>query len=167
MNLRSFIFSLFILTQAYSLAAEANGGVIFECGPGKLAQLNGQLNAYQQELGIDASVYKVHQGESRLQVSLKDPSVYGTLYLRWNPQYGITEERISLPGKEGLLEVETVSQKEILLALMHEGRETIFKGDACHIDALKEHIQIRQMIVAWSEHLHWSFPDDQKKDGGT
>lgn len=161
MNLRSFIFSLFILTQAHSLAAEANGGVIFECGPDKLTQLNGQLNTYQQELGIDASVYKVYQGESRLRVSLKDPSVYGTLYLRWNPQYGITEESISLPGKEGLLEVETVSQREILLALMHEGRETIFKGDACHIDALKEHIQIRQMIVAWSEHLHWSFPDGE------
>ncbi len=161
MNLRSFIFSLFILTQAHSLAAEANGGVIFECGPDKLTHLNGQLNTYQQELGIDASVYKVYQSESRLRVSLKDPSVYGTLYLRWNPQYGITEESISLPGKEGLLEVETVSQREILLALMHEGRETIFKGDACHIDALKEHIQIRQMIVAWSEHLHWSFPDGE------
>ena len=161
MNLRSLIFSLFILTQATSLAAQTNGGVIFECGSDKLNQLKDQLNAYQQDLGIDTSVYKVHQGEGRLRVSLKDPSVYGTLYLRWDPQYGITEERISLPGKEALLEVETVSKKEILLALMHEGRETIFKGDACHIDALKEHIQIRQMIVAWSEHLHWSFPDGE------
>ena len=42
---------------------------------------------------------------------------------------------------------------------MHQGRETVFAGNACRIDALKEHVQIRQMIVAWSEHLHWSFPD--------
>ena len=117
MNLRSLIFSLFILTQATSLAAQTNGGVIFECGSDKLNQLKDQLNAYQQDLGIDGSVYKVHQGEGRLRESLKDPSVYGTLYLRWDPQYGITEERISLPGKEALLEVETVSKKEILLAL--------------------------------------------------
>jgi hypothetical protein len=103
----------------------------------------------------------VQEGEGRLRVSLKDPSVYGTLYLRWNPQYSITEERISLPSKDGLVEVETVSKKEILLALMHEGRQTVFKGDACHIEALKEHVQIRQMIVAWSEHLHWSFPDGE------
>jgi hypothetical protein len=159
MNLRPFILSLFILTQAPSLAAQTNGGLVFECGSDKLTQLNGQLGTYQKELGIDASVYKVDEVDGRLRLSLKDPSVYGTLYLRWDPQYNITEERISLPGKKGLLEVETVSQKEILLALMHEGRETVFKGDACHIEALKEHVQIRQMIVAWSEHLHWSFPD--------
>jgi hypothetical protein len=159
MNLRSFIFTLFVLTQTPSLASQANGGLIFECGSDKLNQLNSQLINYQQELGIDASVYKVDEVDGRLRLSLKDPSVYGTLYLRWDPQYNITEERISLPGKKGLLEVETVSQKEILLALMHEGRETVFKGDACHIEALKEHVQIRQMIVAWSEHLHWSFPD--------
>ncbi len=161
MNLRSLIFSLFVLTQASSLAAQVNGGLIFECGSDKLTQLSSQLRSYQQELGIDISVYQVQEGEGRLRVTLKDPSVYGTLYLRWNPQYSITEERISLPSKDGLLEVETVSQKEILLALMHEGRETVFKGDACHIEALKEHVQIRQMIVAWSEHLHWSFPDGE------
>ena len=159
MNLRPFILSLFILTQAPSLAAQTNGGLVFECRPDKLTQLNGQLINYQKELGIDASIYKVQEGDGRLRVSLKDPSVYGTLYLRWDPQYSITEERISLPGKKGLVEVETVSKKEILLALMHEGRETVFKDAACDIEALKDHVQIRQMIVAWSEHLHWSFPD--------
>jgi hypothetical protein len=159
MNLRPFILSLFILTQGPSLAAQTNGGLVFECRPDKLTQLNGQLINYQKELGIDASIYKVQEGDGRLRVSLKDPSVYGTLYLRWDPQYSITEERIYLPGKKGLVEVETVSKKEILLALMHEGRETVFKDAACDIEALKDHVQIRQMIVAWSEHLHWSFPD--------
>jgi hypothetical protein len=159
MYLRPFILSLFILTQAPSLAAQTNGGLVFKCGPDKLTQLNGQLVAYSKELGIDVSVYKVDEGGGRLRLILKDPSVYGTLYLRWDPQYSITEERISLPGKNGLVAVETVSKKEILLALMHEGRETLFKDAACDIEALKDHVQIRQMIVAWSEHLHWSFPD--------
>jgi hypothetical protein len=159
MKLKIFIASLFVLIQAPLVVAQTNGGLIFECGADKRNQLKSELNAYQQELGVDASVYEVHESGTRLRLSLKDPSVYGTLYLRWDPKYNITEERISLPTAKGLAEIETVSRKEILLALMHQGRETVFAGNACHIDALKEHVQIRQMIVAWSEHLHWSFPD--------
>lgn len=159
MKLKIFIASLFVLIQAPLVVAQTNGGLIFECGADKRNQLKSELNAYQQELGVDASVYEVHESGTRLRLSLKDPSIYGTLYLRWDPKYNITEERISLPSAKGLTEVETVSKKEILLALMHQGRETVFAGNACHIDALKEHVQIRQMIVAWSEHLHWSFPD--------
>ena len=159
MKLKAFIVSLFVFTQAPLVAAQANGGLIFECGADKFTQLKSQLHTYQQELGVDPSVYEVHESGARLRLSLKAPSIYGTLYLRWDPKYNITEERISLPSAKGLTEVETVSKKEILLALMHQGRETVFAGNACHIDALKEHVQIRQMIVAWSEHLHWSFPD--------
>ena len=159
MKLKTFIVSLFVFTQAPLVAAQANGGLIFECGADKFTQLKSQLHTYQQELGVDPSVYEVHESGARLRLSLKAPSSYGTLYLRWDPKYNITEERISLPSAKGLTEVETVSKKEILLALMHQGRETVFAGNACHIDALKEHVQIRQMIVAWSEHLHWSFPD--------
>ena len=159
MKLKIFIASLFVLIQAPLVVAQTNGGLIFECGADKRNQLKSELNAYQQELGVDASVYEVHESGTRLRLSLKDPSVYGTLYLRWDPKYNITEERIALPTAKGLAEIETVSKKEILLALMHQGRETVFARNACHIDALKEHVQIRQMIVAWSEHLHWSFPD--------
>uniref|UniRef100_UPI0040475A36 hypothetical protein n=1 Tax=Polynucleobacter sp. TaxID=2029855 RepID=UPI0040475A36 len=159
MKLKKFIVSLFVFTQAPLVATQANGGLIFECGAEKLTQLKSQLHTYQQELGVDPSVYEVHESGARLRLNLKAPSIYGTLYLRWDPKYNITEERISLPSAKGLTEVETVSRKEIVLALMHQGRETVFAGNACHIDALKEHVQIRQMIVAWSEHLHWSFPD--------
>ena len=159
MKLKTFIVSLFIFTQAPLVAAQTNGGLIFECGAEKLVQLKSQLKTYQQELGVDPSVYEVHESAARLRLSLKAPSIYGTLYLRWDPKYNIAEERISLPSAKGLTEIETVSRKEILLALMHQGRETVFAGNACHIDALKEHVQIRQMIVAWSEYLHWSFPD--------
>ncbi len=159
MKLKIFIFSLFISSQSSLLAAQGNGGLIFECASDKLVQLKTDLKIYEQELSIDASVYEIDQGAGRLRLSLKDPSVYGTLYLRWDPKYKISEELISLPSKNGLIEIETVSKKEIFLALMHQGRQTVFAGNACHINALREHVQIRQMIVAWSEHLHWSFPD--------
>lgn len=159
MKLKILIFSFFLLTQAHLLAAKTNGGLIFECSVDKLIQLKSELNTYKKELGIDATMYQVQERGAQLRLSLKAPSSYGTLYLRWDPKYNITEERISLPSAKGLVEIETVSKKEILLALMHQGRETLFAGNACHIDALKEHVQIRQMIVAWSEHLHWSFPD--------
>ena len=159
MKLKVFIVSLFVLIQAPWLAAQTNGGLIFDCDSGNLNQLISQLSTYKKDLGIDASVYELQEHGARLRLSLKDPSVYGTLYLRWDPKYNITEERISLPTAKGLAEIETVSKKEILLALMHGGRETVFNGAACNLEALKDHVQIRQMIVAWSEHLHWSFPD--------
>ncbi len=161
MKLKIFIFSLLISSQSSLLASQGNGGLIFECPSDKLVQLKNDLKIYEQELSIDASVYEVDQGSGRLRLSLKDPSVYGTLYLRWDPKYKISEELISLPSKNGLIEIETVSKKEIFLALMHQGRQSVFTGNACHIDALREHVQIRQMIVAWSEHLHWSFPDGE------
>lgn len=159
MKLNTLTVFLFLMIQTSLVAAQTKGGLIFQCGVEKLTQVKNELNAYQQNLGIDASVYQIHEDGAQIRFSLKDPSEYGTLYLRWDPKYNITEDHISLPTATGLRKIETVSQKEILLALMHQGRETVFAGNACRIDALKEHVQIRQMIVAWSEHLHWSFPD--------
>lgn len=159
MKLQLLIFTLFMMGQAPLLSAQILGGLVFECDADQLIQLKTALKTYQHELDIDSSGYEIHESGTRLRMSLKESSGYGTLYLRWDPKYNITEERISLPTLKGLTEIETVSKKEIMLALMHPGRQTVFAGKACHIDAFREHVQIRQMIVAWSEHLHWSFPD--------
>jgi hypothetical protein len=153
------ILFLLICIQCTAVFSKDFAGLVFHCPTGQLMSLKEQLKTYASELSILDSAFTIEQTDRHLNLRLTHPSVYGTLYLRWNPQYSITEERISLPSKDGLVEVETVSKKEILLALMHEGRETVFKDAACDIEALKDHVQIRQMIVAWSEHLHWSFPD--------
>jgi hypothetical protein len=159
------ILFLLICIQCTAVFSKDFAGLVFHCPTGQLMSLKEQLKTYASELSILDSAFTIEQTDRHLNLRLTHPSVYGTLYLRWDPQYNITEERISLPGKKTLVEVETVSKKEILLALMHEGRETVFKDAACDIEALKDHVQIRQMIVAWSEHLHWSFPDPSSATG--
>jgi len=44
----------------------------------------------------------------------------------------------------------TVSQKEILLALLQNGRTTRFTGKACSAEALKDQVGVRQNTVASS-----------------
>jgi hypothetical protein len=159
MILKIFCILIVAISQTTWVIAKESSGLIFECSASKLPNIKLEVKSYIQEIGIPESVYEVEQINHRLRFSLTHPSSYGTLYLRWNPSYAIAEERVSLPTAHGLKQIETVSKKEILLALMHEGRATIFKDNACEVSALKEHVEIRQMIVAWSEHLHWSFPD--------
>lgn len=159
MNLIKFILLIFVLLQVSWVHAKDAGGLIFECSENQLSKIKLEIQAYAQDLGISESVYQLEQFNQGLRLKLSDPSAFGTLYLRWNPSYAITEESVTLPNANGLSLVQTVSRKEIFLAMMHEGRKTIFKDKACHMEALKDHVQIRQMIVAWSEHLHWSFPD--------
>ncbi len=36
---------------------------------------------------------------------------------------------------------------------------TIFKDKACSIEALSDHVGVRQNIVAWAEHLNWVWPN--------
>ena len=69
MKLKTFIVSLFIFTQAPLVAAQTNGGLIFECGAEKLVQLKSQLKTYQQELGVDPSFYEVHESGAHLRLS--------------------------------------------------------------------------------------------------
>lgn len=159
MSLNKFILLIFVLLQISWVHAKDAGGLIFECSENQLFNIKHELRAYAQDLGISESVYQIEQSKQRLRIYLTHPSVYGTLYLRWNPSYAIAEESVTLPNADGFSAIPTVSRKEILLAMMHGGRKTIFKDAACQINALIDHIQIRQMIVAWSEHLHWSFPD--------
>lgn len=75
---------------------------------------------------------------------------------------GLTEEVVALP-KRATREspaterhVLTASKKEIILALLHPGRTTDMP---CDVDSLREHVELRQTIVAWTERLNWTFPD--------
>jgi hypothetical protein len=55
--------------------------------------------------------------------------------------------------------VNTVSKKEIMLALLQHGRITTFRDKACSIEALSDHVGVRQNIVAWAERLNWDWPN--------
>jgi hypothetical protein len=73
---------------------------------------------------------------------------------------GIAEDQVTLSmGSAPDLPVATVSQKEILLALMQHGRLTELKGPSCDVETLADHVALRQSIVAWAENLHWGWPE--------
>lgn len=101
------------------------------------------------------------QNTSVLFISLKTLSTDdNTLDLHQRKIYNIQSEKIKLPSKDQRFRiVHTVSKKEILLALMQHGRITEFSDKNCHIQALKEHIEVRQNIVAWTEDLNWIWPN--------
>jgi hypothetical protein len=83
-----------------------------------------------------------------------------TLSLATRPEYAIRDEVVELPGRrQQLRKVHTVSQKEIVLALFQHGRLTEFAGLACDIQAFRDHVGVRQNIVAWTEVLEWDWPD--------
>jgi len=156
MTFKPILLTLCLMISQQSLAE----GLVFECDQQKLNTIDAKLHNYFKQLGIDHDFYKKQLSSNKLELRLKKTDLENsTLYLRWNPQFNIQEELIQLPAANGKRDVHTVSKKEIALALMQSGRETIFKGPSCTFEAFEDHVNVRQMIVAWAEHLHWKFPD--------
>ena len=146
-----------ILCTGFPIHAQ---GLMFECTHNQLNELEIEVAEYLNTLNINQSHYQLIREKGYLQLQLKsDPGDNSTLYLRWNPQYAIEDEILYLPTSQKIKVVTTVSKKEIALALMQSGRSTRFSGNACNIEALKDHIGVRQSIVAWAENLHWKFPN--------
>ena len=140
-------------------------GLVFECNKQDLNKIEIELNQYFSDLGVQSDFFNKQTFENSLQFTLKNKvRDTSTLYLSWNPLYKIEDEILYLPSNNGIKEIKTVSKKEIVLALMQSGRQTIFSGKSCNVEAFEDHISVRQMIGAWAEHLHWKFPDGEKAE---
>jgi len=140
----------------------AQADVLFHC-PAQLAALQQEASHYFQALGIPADqvsqTVDTRFGELTLALTtpLDDTS---TLDFYMRPEFSISTERVRLPAAKGKIRVvNTVSRKEIMLALLQHGRMTTFKDKACSIEALSDHVGVRQNIVAWAEHLDWDWPN--------
>jgi hypothetical protein len=76
------------------------------------------------------------------------------------PTMNISTDEVTLPvGPDSTSRVATVSRKEILLALLQHGRLTTLRGPACSVEALSDHVALRQNIVAWTENIRWGWPN--------
>jgi hypothetical protein len=138
-------------------------GIVFHCEAPRLAALQNAVDGYLLELGIDAAwVDKALDADrgTLSYVATAAVAAQGTLELIDQPRWGIVEELVSLPaGKRADRIVLTVSKKEIVLAMLQPGRSTVFGVRACDAQALRDHVAIRQNIVAWTESLQWQWPD--------
>lgn len=138
-------------------------GIQFACAPAQLAQVRADMPRYLQGMGIGARWVstKVDRQHGTATYSLTgQTSPTGTLFLRWRSELEVEDAVIDIPTSEQATEpVVTVSRKEIVLALLHPGRLTRFTGRACTVQALADHVGVRQNTVMWAEVLGWRWPD--------
>ncbi|SDM51292.1 hypothetical protein SAMN05720382_101608 [Polaromonas sp. JS666] len=165
----SFLIAL-LLAAAHTAFAQAQEapeagsyGVRFFCSPSQLEQLSPNMFHYLQRLGIPARLVKETVDKPRGAMTyslLGSGTTVSTLLLAQRTELAIKDEVLLMPVKNNKMrKLRTVSQKEILLALLHPGRLTEFRGRACDVQALADHVGIRQNTVAWAEVLEWGWPE--------
>ncbi len=137
------------------------GGMVFFCQPQQVASMQSSLAGYFATLGIPPDEIVHSSNDGVLRYTLNTPtSDFTTLDFSARPELTIQDIRITLPARNGgHHHLTTVSQKEIVLALLQHGRWTEFKAEACDIKALKDHVGVRQNIVAWAQELNWIWPN--------
>ena len=138
-------------------------GIQFHCREDRLRQLESEMEAYLHELDIPASLFVVQHNKKleTLTYTLATPKDdFNTLDFVERPAFDLHDANVLLPQKNGdMRSVATVSQKEIVLAMLQRGRLTEFAGTSCHIAALIDHVGIRQNTVAWAERLEFRWPN--------
>lgn len=146
-------------------AAAVDGGIRFSCPPGRLARIQTDMAAYLAELQIAPALLVVRaeaSAGSLHYVQRPGDNEGDTLSLHERPELAIADEVVSLPTAGGKMRNQTtVAKKEILLALLQRGRVTEFSGEHCTLAALRDHVAVRQNIVAWAERLDWVWPNGE------
>lgn len=147
----------------FACPALADEGIRFVCRPAEIVRIASEMDAYLAASGIAPGHVVKHldmaAGIAVYTLNTPDTDV-NTLNLQQRTDLAVGTEYVSLPAGGGQQrQVETVSKKEILLALLQHGRLTDFRDAACDLDALRDQVGIRQNTVAWAETLEWVWPD--------
>lgn len=155
------IASLHLLSISPALATAY--GLQFTCPATQHQALAADIGSYLAELEISPALYSVHQsdGEHALRYFLNTQAGdTSTLDLHGRPKFAIPMHINRVPTASGeFRNILTVTEKEIVLALMQRGRLTEFSGRACSVNALRDHIALRKSIVSWAERLAWRWPE--------
>jgi len=138
-------------------------GIVFRCTVAQFVHLRPAMDAYLSGYGLRPSDVMAHMNvpSHTLSLTMAEPDRAGdTLGLIDDVAHALTEELVELPSRAGTkTQVLTVSKKEIVFAMLQSGRASYFQGAACDVQALIDHVGVRQNIVAWSEVLAWKWPD--------
>ncbi len=158
---RALVGIIFISYVGHAVAsgAKTDDGVVFNCGHATNEVLHGQMIGFLDELEIKRQHYTVQflDGGHQLRFALATPDQdQNTLNLSQRPEYEIRPDMIRLPIDKQAKPI--VSKKEIVLALFQHGRRTEFKNEGCSIQSFRDHVGIRQNIVAWNDKKKFIFP---------
>ena len=152
--------------QAFTNNDQGEEGVKFSCGKEQLKDVERDMLAYLTQLGIPQALvnHRISANTDSVIFQLATPPEdISTVDLRFRPEMEISDQLISLPSRHGKpTTVLTVSEKEIVLSLMQHGRLTEFSGDQCSFQVFRDHVGIRQNIVAWAENIEWNWPDGKR-----
>lgn len=118
-----------------------------QCAPDQTKPFFQGLRSYFYSVGGTGTLQENH---GVIGLRKRSPS---TLELR------IPKEKVTVAGRTSDVTRKTVSQLEILTTLLYPGRRTAIP---CDLDALKEHIAVRQNIVANIQQVEWTWPDGGK-----
>lgn len=165
-----------LLASPNVLATVPREGIRFECPRDKIRQLDSEMQFYlTQELGLSRKLYTVTPNGDGTELSfvLATPKTdTNSLNLSKRPEFDLTPEIANYRRYDGkVILKEIVSKAEIAAALMQHGDQYVLSGERCSVDALKEHIAVRQNIAKWGTIAlqRWYFPEEwiEGKDGKT
>jgi hypothetical protein len=160
--------------QAFTSNDRGEEGVKFACAEQQLLTVEREMLGYFKQLDIAPKLYQHAYSADRTGLLFQlttPPGDVSTVDLWARPEMEIRNQLVRLPNKQGMGQassqdkttlVLTVSEKEIVLALMQHGRLTEFSGNQCSFQAFRDHVGTRQNIVAWTERLEWGWPDGSR-----
>jgi Protein-glutamine gamma-glutamyltransferase len=140
-------------------------GVRFACSRHQLQAIKVGMAEYLKSLALPEALVVVTErpADGVLVYTLATPPRdTSTLDFSARSAMNISTEEVTLSvGSDSTSQVRTVSRQEILLALLQHGRLTTLRGSACSVEALSDHVALRQNIVAWAENLRWGWPNGE------
>lgn len=150
---------------ADTASGEGADGLLFALDTSQEEALLQALSQWLHELQVHPSLYRLERLSAARMVRLclsTPPDVTDTLSFGRQSRYWVYDDEVQLPAKDGGTRgVDTVSLKEVLLSLMQHGRTTVIQAESAQkaLEELKEHVALRQHIVAWAQDLSWGWPD--------
>lgn len=157
--MKRLLLALLLSVPALGFAQLQAEGLEFQCTEQSSPAFASAFADYLSSLGIPPAWVQRAELSNGIVYSLAGPGqAVSPLDFYRQAALNVRDEMIPLPnGPHGqLVNVQTVSKKEIVLALLHRGRLTRMP---CDINALRNHVGLRQNIVAWTERLAWQWPD--------
>lgn len=144
-------------------ASTAPYGIEFNCPAVSHRDIVGEAIRYFNGKGIKPQWLEVvsdlnrNSTTVRLAPAMALPSTTGISRAK---QFEVSADLVDLlDPRRQVKQVPTVSQKEILLALLHPGRVTGFEGKDCGVEALQDEVGVRQTVSAWAQTLEFGWPE--------
>lgn len=158
-SLTATVTAVLLLNSQSALADQGEKyGIEFQCTDQYTSY---HIDRYLSSQGIKGSwVFPERTSNGWIYKIKKKHEVSNTLDIVKSEKFAVSADLVEIldPRRQPKL-VATVSKKEILLAMLHPGRLTTFKGTKCGVEALKDDVGVRQNTVAWAQDVAFSWPE--------